>query len=197
MLAWRHAFYTFMWFIWIIRNCIVFHQEDFSDHACLKLFCYHFTWWVKRALGDTASSIADISKCSGNVSSPPAKVAPLHCISCCPPLVGNIKVNMDGSFSLVTLKVVLGETFEMIRVTPFYILQNLSISFQLSKLRSLPLGRVSISLQCRIGPTRLSSFSNRTQLMLCFGFLNLPKHRGSIRTSLEKFWLNLTILSSG
>lgn len=97
LLAWRMAFYATAWLIGNVRNHIIFHHEVFGEYTCLKLFCYHYAWWVRKTLEDFVSTIADISRCPSSVTSPPQRITPHTFWS--PPFIGTIKVNVDNCFT--------------------------------------------------------------------------------------------------
>lgn len=99
ILAWRLAFYVMAWSVWNIRNHIVFHQEVFDEYAYLKLFRYHYAWWMRKTFGDIAPTFIDISRCLNRVTSPLQRISPHYYISWSPPPNGIIKVNMNGSFN--------------------------------------------------------------------------------------------------
>lgn len=93
------AFCAITWAIWNARNHSIFRHEAFDEYTCLEMFWYHFSCWVKKALGDTALSIVDISRCLGYVSTPPQHMSPSFHISWSLPPFGTIKVNINGSFN--------------------------------------------------------------------------------------------------
>lgn len=59
----------------------------------------HFVWWVKKPLGDVASSISDMSTFPGQLSSSFWHAVPQYNVSWNSPPLGTIKIIVDSSFS--------------------------------------------------------------------------------------------------
>lgn len=138
MLVCGLGFYSLIWSIWNIWNRIMFCQETFSDHACLELFRYHFTWWVKRVLGDSAPTIADINRCQ--VVLLPLPHGHLLTITSLGTLLqfGLSRLTLMSHSPVVILKVGLKVSFVILRALPFCTLGNRSVLIQPYMQKSSP-----------------------------------------------------------
>lgn len=181
-----------------MHNRVILCQESFDIHNCLELFRYYFAWWSRNTWDNVLPFISDISRCPKSMTTAGHTQFQRPTLVGNPPVLGIIKINMDGSYYLGSNTGGIDGIFWDHKGQILLILVSMSQQIQLFRQRSQSFVKV-FSLQLYLnGIILLPSLLNLISKMRSLGSLPLHRVYGDFKTPLGNASTSLpvTYLSS-
>ena len=94
---WKMSFYAIIWFIWILRNDMVFNGKVFDFEQIIDTSKFRLASWFKAKWSDSHYTILDIVRFPKDIQVLKISKATKRAIVWESPPPDSIKFNMDGS----------------------------------------------------------------------------------------------------